>query len=142
MGWLSDRIIQYIFSNGEDELIIEAKASDPEPEPPKGYKYKGFVPEKNNLMTRVRYDQNGRVAYRIDVGGGKQIHRSATREHYEHMIGNTGSAKIAEAKRQGYKMGSNESQYTKAYGEKVKAAEKQRMETKNREFKKILKGVK
>jgi len=143
MGWLESRVVQYVFINDKgDEKILEAKASEDRPEAPKGYKYKGFVPEKVEIMTKVQYEQNGRLAYRIDVGNGKHIHRSASRERYEHAAGNIGADRYKEAKRQGEDLKLNESAYTKQYGEKVKKAEKDKMDTHNRNLKKILKGGK
>lgn len=134
MGWLSERTIQHLYSNGEEEIIIEAAAADDVPKAPKGFKYKGFAPDKCSIMTKVQYEQNGRVAYKVDVGDGKHIHRSATRERYEKALGNTSGATTAKVK--------PESVYTKAYGEKVKEQQKQTMAMHNRNLKKILKGDK
>ena len=118
MGWLSDRTIQYLYSNGEDEVIIEASAEEGPPQAPEGYHYKGFLPDKVNLMTKVQFEQNGRIGYKISVGDGKHIYRSATREKYEHTVGNTSRSKLTEKKQE---LGSlNESVYSKSYGEAVK----------------------
>ena len=119
MSWLNDRIIKYVFSNGDEEIILEAKASEDRPPTPEGYTYNGFLPEKTNLMTRVQFTQNGRIGYRIDIGG-KQIYRSATRERYEHTIGNTSSQAFAEAKKQGRPRDTTETVFDKKYGKAVK----------------------
>jgi hypothetical protein len=141
MGWLSDRIVQYVYSDGEEEIIIEAKASDEVPPAPKGYKYKGFLPEKVNLMTKVQFEQNGRVGYKVSLGDGKHLYRSATREKYEHIVGNTPSSKLKSMGRGG-EGSMNESVYTKSYGEAVKKTEKANVDKHNRNLKKILKGGK
>jgi hypothetical protein len=143
MGWLDERIIQYHFSKDDDDIIIEAPASKPRPEAPDGYKYEGMLPYKTNLMTKVQFEQNGRIGYRIDVGDGKQIYRSATREKYEHTIGNMGTHQYKKEKAQGaVDERLNESKYTKAYGEAVKKKKKENMDMHNRNLKKILKGEK
>ena len=140
MAWLEDRTIQYHFSKKGDDIIIEAPASEPRPETPKGYIYKGMLPFKMNLMTKVQFEQNGRIGYRIDVGDGKQIYRSATREKYEHTVGNTGREKYREAKRQGTKIEENKSIYTKAYDKKVEKHKKDTTAMHTRNLTKILKG--
>jgi len=132
MGWLSERIIQYLYESDNEQIIIEAPASEDPPKAPDGFKYKGFVPEKLSIMTKVQYEQNGRVAYRVDVGDGKFIHRSATREKYERTMGNTSGGNTSSVK--------PESVYTKAYAEKVKEKQKETMAMHNRNLKKILKG--
>lgn len=135
MGWLEERIIQHLYSNGEDQIVIEAKACDDPPPPPDGYVYKGFAPDKMNLMTKVQYEQNGRVAYRIDIGDGKFIHRSATRERYERQIGNTAGADNARKTEQ-------KSVYTKAYAEAVEKKKKENLAMHERNLKKIISGGK
>ena len=142
MGWLDERLIKYLYSNDKEEIIIEAPAGGEIPPAPKGYKYKGFAPDKTYIMTRVQFEQNGRIGYRIDVGDGKQLYRSATREQYEHKVGNIGADRYKEAKRQGEDLKINDSVYAKAYGEKVKEAEKKKTEKFQRGLKKILKGGK
>lgn len=140
MGWLSDRTIQYLYSNGEDEVIIEATAEEGPPQAPKGYVYRGFLPDKVNLMTKVQFEQNGRIGYKISVGDGKHVYRSATRERYEHTVGNTSQSKLREKQQE---LGSlNNSVYSKSYGEAVKKTEKENLEKHNRNLKKILKGGK
>ena len=119
MSWLDERIIRYVYTNGTEDIVLEAKASEDAPPAPEGYTYNGFLPDKTNLMTRVQFVQNGRIGYRIDVGDGKQIHRSATRERYEHVIGNTGSDAFKEAKRQGHPIDTTKTVFEKKYGKAI-----------------------
>lgn len=137
-------MIQYLYVNEAGaEQILEFQAKDDPPDEVDGYKRKYALPYKDyNLMTKVQFEQNGRIGYRIGLGDGKSLYRSATKERYEHMVGNTGASKIAEAKRQGYKLGSTDSVFTKSYGEKVRDAKKANFEMHNRNLKKILKGEK
>jgi len=114
MGWLESRILQYVYTNGKDEIVIEASAKEERPPEPKGYRFKEILPYKLNLMTKVQFEQNGRVAYRIDLGNGKPVYRSASRERYEHAAGNIGADRLKEAKRQKEDIKLNESVYTKA----------------------------
>ena len=141
MGWLDERIIQYLYSSDDEDIVIEAPASEKRPETPKGYKYQGMLPYKINLMTKVQYEQNGRQAYKIDVGDGKHIYRSATREKYEHNAGNMGLHQYNKEKAQGTDMSKlTESKYTKAYDAKVKQSKKDTTAMHNRNLTKILKG--
>ena len=143
MGWLDDRTIEYLYFNGKQYIILEAKASEDRPAPPPGFKYKGMVPYKMNLMTKVQFEQNGRIGYRIDVGDGKQIYRSATREKFEHQVGNMGAQQFKKEKEQGLKSERlSESAYTKAYAEKVKESKRKTTEMHKRNLKKILSGGK
>jgi hypothetical protein len=143
MGWLDERIIQYLFVKDDEYIILEAAASEDRPETPKDHKYCGMVPYKINLMTKVQFEQNGRIGYRIGLGDGRQIHRSATREKYEHTLGNMGSHQYKKEKAQGAQNERlNESQYSKAYGDAVKKKKKDTMDMHNRNLKKILKGEK
>lgn len=138
MSWLDDRLISYVFSNGLEEIIIEAPSSDERPQAPRGYTYKGFLPEKVNLMTKVGYEQNGRKGYKVDVGTGRPIYRSATRERFEHQQGNTGDAQ----RKRGEAPKANESVYTKGYGAHVKEQKKAEKARHVRNLTKILKGGK
>ena len=141
MSWLDDRTIQYHYSKEDDDIIIEALASEPRPEAPDGYLYQGMLPYKINLMTKVQYEQNGRKAYKIDVGNGKHIYRSATREQYEHNAGNMGMHQYKKEKSQGTDMSKlTESKYTKKYDEKVKQSKKDTTAMHTRNLTKILKG--
>jgi putative FmdB family regulatory protein len=84
-------------------------------------------------MFRVKLDNQGRIGYKYDMGTGKQTYHSATRENYEHNIGNK-SLKDLQS------MGSDKSKsvYTKEYGKAVAKAEKNKTER----LKRILKGEK
>ena len=141
MSWLDNRTIEYLFTNGDEKIIIEGTASDI-PEAPEGYTYAGFKPDKTCLMTRVQYVQNGRVAYRIDVGNGKQIHRSATRERYEHVIGNTGNDAFREAKRQGKPIDTTETVFEKKFGAAIKEVKAKKYAKATEGLKAVLKGDK
>jgi hypothetical protein len=83
----------------------------------------------NPAQLRIKYDQNGRVGYRMSLGDGRQIHRSATREKYEHTLGNK-SAKDVHA----MGVNKNKSVYTKEYGRHKERVEKTKFEN----FKKAL----
>ena len=85
-------------------------------------------------MFRVKFDQNGRIGYKYDMGNGKQQIRSATRENYEHNLGNRTKKDLKE-------MGTdrNKSVYTKEYDRHVRSTEKQKVEKANKELKSILK---
>ena len=141
MGWLDKRVIEYMYFKDNDYIILEAPASEDRPPTPAGYRYGGMVPYKMNLMTKVQFEQNGRIGYRIDVGDGKQIYRSATREKFEHRAGNMGAHQFKREKEQGMdNTRLSESAYTKAYGEKVKKVKKETAAMHTRNLKKILKG--
>src|SRR5208283_1722601 len=64
---------------------------------------------------KIKFDQNGRVGFKYDMGGGKQFRRSATREQHEHILGSRTNADIR-------KMGNAKSEgvYTKEFGRAVK----------------------
>jgi putative FmdB family regulatory protein len=87
-------------------------------------------------MFRIQFDQNGRVAYQMDLGKGKKVYRSATREAYEHNLGNKGSKAAKEA-------GSdiNKSVYTKEYGREVERKEKEKTEKFVKTLKEITKNA-
>jgi putative FmdB family regulatory protein len=86
-------------------------------------------------MFRVKYEQNGRIGFKYDMGNGKKTHRSATRENYEHLGGSRSSKDF-------HSMGAdkNRSVLTKRYDEHVKNTEKTKLARANHEAKKILKG--
>lgn len=141
MGWLEDRIVQYLYSDGEEDIVIEAKASDEVPPAPEGFTYKGIVPDRDLFMTKVQFERNGRVGYSINVGNGtsKPFTRSATRERYEHMVGNTGADAHKYAKERGYSVDYNKSVLTKPYSKFVEKREKEKLQTHERNLKKIMK---
>lgn len=142
MSWLDERIIQYLYKKDDEQMIIEAKASEEVPEAPSGWTYVGFVPDKLFLMTKVQFVQNGRIGYRIDVGNGQQIYRSATRERYEHVVGNTGAEQSKEMKRQGVPIEYNKTVFEKKYGEAVAKGKKEKAAAVEKKFKSIIKGDK
>ena len=88
-------------------------------------------------MFRIKFDNQGRIGYKNDLGNGKQTYRSATREQYEHTIGNR-SMKDLKA------LGSDKAKsvYTKEYQRAVDKAEKNKIERRKATFKKILKEAK
>jgi len=83
-------------------------------------------------MFKVTFDKNGRKGVKVDLGNGKQIHRSATRERWEH---NAGNMTAEQYKKNGSEV--NESVYTKRYAE-VKKEEKAVVD---RERKKLLANI-
>src|SRR5437868_2094840 len=101
MSWLNDRKIQYLYRKGDDEIILEFPASDDPPDVVNGYKKVQMIPYKTNLTFRVQFERNGLVAYKYDTGNGKPRIVSATRENYEHNMGNTSGAKLRELKAKG-----------------------------------------
>jgi len=64
-------------------------------------------------MMKIGYEQNGRKAYKVDMGDGKAVYRSATREKYEHNIGNKSAAALKKETKV-------ESVYTKSYERHLK----------------------
>lgn len=88
-------------------------------------------------MFRVKFDNNGRVGYKYDLGNGKQVFRSATRENYEK---NLGSRTQKDLKDMGTEK--NKSVYTKEYDRHVRSKEKEKLDKANRELKQILKESK
>lgn len=88
-------------------------------------------------MFRVKFDQNGRVAYKYDMGNGKTQIRSATRERYEHNLGNRTSKDFKE-------MGQdkNRSVYTKQYDRHVRGAEKEKQQRVEKTLKEMAKSSK
>ena len=57
-----------------DNLIESEEAYDE-------YEYAGFEPIRMGGMTKVTFEKNGRKAVRIDLGNGKTVVRSMTREN-------------------------------------------------------------
>lgn len=134
MSWIEDRLIRYLYRNeAGEEMVLEAPAKDEIPPPPEGYSYVGFLPEKTGIMTRVQYEQNGYKAYKIDVGDGKNIYRSAAREKYEHTMGNTASSKYKDIK-------SHDNVYSKSYQKHVNEKKKKTEAMHVHNLKKIFKG--
>lgn len=84
---------------------------------------------------KVKYDQHGRVGYKYDLGNGKTIHRSASRENHEH---NLGSRSEKDLKTMGNEKG--KSVYTKEYQGHVDKQEKTKKEIREKKTKELLKG--
>ena len=87
---------------------------------------------------RIKFDAGGRIGYKVDSGNGKIQYRSATREKYEHTIGNR-SEKDLKAMAPSEK---SQSVYTKEYDKHVRAKEKETLDKANRELVKVIKGEK
>lgn len=72
---------------------------------------------------KIGYEQNGRKAVQVNMGNGKKVHRSVTREQFEHKAGNMGGKEYRE-KNLLDKRKINESVYTKGYQEHLKKEKK------------------
>lgn len=70
-------------------------------------------------MFRVSIEGNGRKGYKMDMGNGKKVVRSSTREAYEHNIGNMSAKTYKENPR-----AANKSMYTKDYQRKMDGEKK------------------
>jgi putative FmdB family regulatory protein len=83
---------------------------------------------------KIKYDQNGRVGFKYDLGDGKKFHRSATREQHEHTVGNRTTKDLQ-------KMGNDKAKsvYTKDYQRHVDAKEKSASEVRTKAMKEELK---
>lgn len=68
---------------------------------------------------KIGYEQNGRKAFKVDMGTGKKVYRSATRENFEHKAGNVAAKKYHEM---GHveKRSLNDSVLTKGFKEHMK----------------------
>lgn len=84
---------------------------------------------------RISVEGNGRKGYKTDMGNGRKVVRSETRERYEHRLGNTPDAEIKKNPN-----ALTESAYTKRYAEKVKVETKEKNDKAMRQFKQIMKG--
>lgn len=126
MSWLKDRMIQYLYRNEKgtgpygDEIIVEYEASKEAPPWINDYRKIQMLPYKTNLTFKIQFERNGLVAYKYDQGGGKSRIVSATRENYEHNIGNTSGAKLRELKEKGEFHRAAPSITTKGYKETFK----------------------
>jgi hypothetical protein len=124
MSWLSDRIIQYLYRNQRgEEIIVEWRAKDDPPDLMDGYKRIEMLPYRVNLTFKIQFERNGLVAYKYDQGDGKPRIVSATRENYEHNIGNTGSGTLNKMKQDGQLSRAAPSITTKGYKETFKKAQ-------------------
>ena len=85
-------------------------------------------------MFRIKFDNQGRIGYKNDLGDGKQTYRSATREQYEHNLGNRSAQGLKD-------MGSDKSKsvYTKEYARAVDKAEKNKKARFMKQFKERVK---
>lgn len=103
MSWLDDRIIQYLYRSPKGtETIIDFPADKDPPDFINGnWKRIEMVPYKTNLTFKVQFERNGTVGYKYDTGNGKPRVVSATRENYEHNVGNTGNDRVKELKSRG-----------------------------------------
>ena len=72
---------------------------------------------------RIAIEGNGRKGYKMDMGNGRKVVRSATRERYEHEGGNRPSAQYAKDPTKVREI--TQSVYTKEYGRKVAAEKKE-----------------
>lgn len=124
MGWLDERTVEYLYRKPDgEEFVLEYTASEDAPEEFEGAKKVGLLPFKLGGYTKVQFERNGRIGYEYRQGDGKKRIVSATREKYEHTMGNLGSKALKEAGTR-----KNESVYTKKFGKKVEQAEHQKAE--------------
>jgi hypothetical protein len=120
MSWLKDRMIQYLYRKANDEIILEFAATDDPPDTVNGYKRIQMLPYKTNLTFKTVFERNGTVGYKYDTGNGKPRTVSATRENYEHNVGNTGAERYKELKQRGHVSRMSPSITTKGYKETFK----------------------
>ena len=119
MSWLEDRMVEYLYrTEGGQEFILEIPATEDPPDEYQGAKKIRLLPYKLGGYTRVQFERNGRIGYEYKQSDGKKRVVSATRERYEHNMGNMGSKALKEA---GTKK--SDSVYTKTHGKKVEQAE-------------------
>lgn len=125
MSWLKDRKIQYLYVDPTgEEVILEFPASFDAPNlqeiAGRIYTRKAMVPFKTNLTFKTSFERNGTVGYKYDTGTGKPRIVSATRENYEHNVGNTGIDRVKELKERGHISRMAPSITTKGYKETFK----------------------
>lgn len=126
MSWLANRKIQHLYRNLRGhEIVVEYSSKEEPPEYLTGptddpYKRICMLPYKVNLTFRIQFERNGLVAYKYDQGDGKPRVVSATRENYEHNIGNTSGAKLRELKEKGQMSRAAPSITTKGYKDTYK----------------------
>lgn len=85
---------------------------------------------------RIAIDGNGRKGYKMDMGNGKKVVRSSTRERYEHQIGNRPTADVL-----ANRGSESKSVYTKAYQEKVDSENKVKREGLKKAIQMMKKGL-
>jgi hypothetical protein len=96
MGWLEDseRILRYRCPAGHDShYAVKASEFNTDPRPCLHCEqiqeniilaeYQGMEPFESNVMTKVMYDKNGRLAYRFSDGKGNVSHMSKTKYDYK-----------------------------------------------------------
>lgn len=119
MSWLADRMVEYLYRRPDgEEFILEISAQEDPPDEYDGAEKIRLLPYKMGGYTRVQFERNGRIGYEYRQPDGKKRIVSATREKYEHNMGNMGSKALKEA---GTKK--SDSVYTKTYGNMVEKAE-------------------
>lgn len=92
MGWMEDseRILRYQCPEGH-ESYYAVKACEFSNEPRLCHhceietmaEYQGMEPFETNVVTKVMYDKNGRLAYRFSDGKGNVSHMSKTKYDYK-----------------------------------------------------------
>jgi hypothetical protein len=92
--WLKERPLQHLYRDltGE-EIIVELPASVDRPNLHEAaghiYEYVETLPDKSMMHTiRSQFVRNGHVGYEYKLPGGQRFTRSATRENWEHNLGN------------------------------------------------------
>ena len=128
MSWLSDRQIQYLYREPSgEEIILDWPASMDDDSIPTLWELAGRVyqrirmlPDKTNLVFKTTFERNGTVGYKYDSGNGRPRVVSATRENYEHNMGNTSGATLREMKAKGRISDASPSITTKGYKEAFK----------------------
>ena len=97
MSWLEERLPVCVYRHPEtgEEIYWEGKWSE-KPDSIEDYLYTGFLPDQCNMVIRAQFERNGRVGYEYRLANGKKIIRSATRERYEHNIGNLSQTALKE----------------------------------------------
>lgn len=125
MSWLDDRKITYLYRTADGEALeldYHAKQTAPDQLEFEGHLYKRIqmLPYKTNLTIRTQFERNGTVGYKYDQGDGRPRTVSATRENYEHNVGNTSGDRVKELKGRGHISRMAPSITTKGYKETFK----------------------
>lgn len=96
MSWLNElTVCIYRHPETSEEIYWEGPWEE-RPQEIEGHLYAGFAPRKTGMVVRSMFERNGRVAYEYNLGNGKKFIRSATRERYEHNLGNLSAEKRKE----------------------------------------------
>ena len=100
MGWLDERILTHLYRHEDGtEEVLELAAAEEIPKIHNGAKFVETLPDQVNLVTRVAFERNGRKGYEIRGTGMKTRVVSATREAYEHRMGNMTAQQFKKAGR-------------------------------------------